>query len=716
MNTHDNSFENLQTRLIELQKENSELKSLVEKTNLRVKNNEERLITQSQRFAQLNKYSLDLANQKEETISSFIVNEFKSLFLVKEVWISIYNEENRELVLEATTLSENDNSKIVRRFGNSIIGKKTQITEDVYNSMVSMGIGRPSSMHEISFGQIPSLISSAVEKLFSIGWFQGITLTDRGKLYGGLLIAGYKGQENLNNDEIRTFSEITSNILRRKLVEKKLIESELRFRQLAELLPQLVFEADIQGNLTFINKFGLTLLGKDQEEQKSGLQLNDLLLRADSSKYPEGFHKVFLASDFQSKEFVVSREDGKVFPLYLHTEVFSEDGKPKGIRGIGVDISNIRKAEEMLSYERTLLRTVLDNIPDLIYAKDTQSRFLICNDSLVKRVGQMNQDQVIGRTDLDLIPLETSSKYFEEEQAIFRSGNPIINKEQTVITPSGQTKYSLVTKVPFHDKQGNIIGIVGIGRDITLHKLAENEVKYKNEQLQKSIAEKDKFFSIIAHDLRSPFNSFLGLTQMISEELNSLSQTEIQHIADNLKKSAGNLYTLLENLLEWSKMQRGQMDFNPVRFNLSHKIVNCTETVFGQANIKNIVITTDIPEKLELVADGHMFDTIIRNLVSNAIKFTPTGGKVIISADKKNDQSVEINVIDSGIGIPDEMKSKLFSVSEKTSRKGTNGEPSTGLGLLLCKEFIEKHKGKIRVASEQGKGSTFTITIPGFGI
>jgi signal transduction histidine kinase len=249
-----------------------------------------------------------------------------------------------------------------------------------------------------------------------------------------------------------------------------------------------------------------------------------------------------------------------------------------------------------------------------------------------------------------------------------------------------------------------------------LHKLAENEVKYKNEQLQKSIAEKDKFFSIIAHDLRSPFNSFLGLTQMISEELNSLSQTEIQHIADNLKKSAGNLYTLLENLLEWSKMQRGQMDFNPVRFNLSHKIVNCTETVFGQANIKNIVITTDIPEKLELVADGHMFDTIIRNLVSNAIKFTPTGGKVIISADKKNDQSVEINVIDSGIGIPDEMKSKLFSVSEKTSRKGTNGEPSTGLGLLLCKEFIEKHKGKIRVASEQGKGSTFTITIPGFGI
>jgi signal transduction histidine kinase len=202
---------------------------------------------------------------------------------------------------------------------------------------------------------------------------------------------------------------------------------------------------------------------------------------------------------------------------------------------------------------------------------------------------------------------------------------------------------------------------------------------------------------------------------MISEELNSLSQTEIQHIADNLKKSAGNLYTLLENLLEWSKMQRGQMDFNPIRFNLLHKIMNCTETVLGQANIKNIVITTDIPEKLELVADAHMFDTIIRNLVSNAIKFTPVGGKVIISADKKNDQSVEINVIDSGIGIPDDMKSKLFNLSEKISRKGTNGEPSTGLGLLLCKEFIEKHKGRIRVTSEQGNGSTFTITIPGSG-
>jgi PAS domain S-box-containing protein len=670
----------------------------------------ELLSKQSRRFARLNKYSLDLANQSEENIPFFIVSEFKSLFLIKEAWISIYNEENRELVLEATTLSENDNSKIVRLFGKSIIGKKTPITDEVYKSMINLGIGRPSSLHEISFGEIPVVISSAAEKLFSIGWFQGIALTDKGKLYGGLLIAGYKGQENLNNDELSTFSEITSNIMRRKQVEKKLVKSELRFRQLAEFLPQVVFEADIQGYVTFINKIGLKMLGKNQEDIKPGMHLNDLLLPGDRSKSASGLHSDFIISDSQAKEFLVTRGDGEVFPLYLHTEVFSEDGKPKGIRGVGVDITSLRQAEEMLSYERTLLMTLIDNIPDLIYAKDIQSRFLTCNDAVVKRVGMVNKDQVIGKSDLDLIPLELSSKYFAEEQTVFQTGNPIINKEQTMTAPDGQARYSLVTKVPFRNSHGKIIGIVGIGRDITLRKLAENEVKFKNEQLLKLIAEKDKLFSIIAHDLRSPFNSFLGLTQMISEEFNSLQQSEIQRIVNNMKESASNLYALLENLLEWSAMQRGHMDFKPEKFPLYQRVKNCVDMIIGPATSENITITCDIPEKYEIIADKHQFDTVIRNLVSNAIKFSPSGTTINISAKSFKKEMIEISVKDSGIGMSTELLSKLFRIDQDTSRKGIHGEPSTGLGLLLCKEFIEKNGGTLRVESTEGAGSIFSFT------
>jgi PAS domain S-box-containing protein len=715
MNYQNKPRKDVIQELLELQKENKKLKELVGEFKVKNNNFEGLLLKQNQRFAKLNKYSIELANQSEATISFFIANEFRSLFEVKEVWVSIYEAEKMELVLEGTTLSENDNSKIVQRFGKSIIGRRTQINKDIYKSMVDQGIGEPSSMYEISFGQIPVVISLAIEKLFSIGWFQGVTLTDKGKLYGGLLIAGYKGQKGLNKDELRTFTEITSNILHRKQVERKLVNSEARFRQLSELLPQLIFEADIQGNVTFINQFGLKLLGYDQKEFQSGLNVNNLLVPDDHSKVFSRLNEVFLGSEAEAREYNVIRKNGEVFPLFLHAEVFTEDGKPEGIRGTGVDISNLRKAEELLSTERNLLRTLINNIPDLIYAKDTQSRFLICNDALVKRMGKENEDQVIGKSDLDLLPFNEASIFFDKEQAIFQSGNPIINSEQSVKTLSGDLKWSLVTKVPFRNRHGEIIGIVGIGRDITVRKLAENEVKCKNEQLQKSIAEKDKFFSIIAHDLRSPFNSFLGFTQMISDEQSSLSKSEIQLIANRMRKSATNLYTLLENLLEWSQMQRGQMDFKPEIFILHQRVKNCVELILGSANAKNIVIHFDIPEKYEIVADKHMFDTVIRNLVSNAIKFTLAGGRIIISATLAENGKVEIRVTDSGIGMNPELLSKLFRLDQQTRRNGTDGEPSTGLGLLLCKEFIEKHNGEIWVESIEKQGSTFYFSLPSGG-
>jgi PAS domain S-box-containing protein len=711
MNYQNMPYEEVIQMLLGFQDENKKLKELVNEYKLKNQSDKELLIKQSQRFAKLNKYSIDLANQSDETISLFIVNEFKSLFHVKEVWISIYDEEKMELVLKATTLSDKDNSKIVQRFGKSIIGSKTRINGDIYKTMVELGIGEPSSMHEISFRQIPLVISKAIEKIFAIGWFQGVTLTDKGKLYGGLLIAGYKGQEKLTKDELRTFTEITSNILRRKQIEKELVTSEVRFRQLSDMLPQIVFESDIQGNITFANQYGLKLLGYSHEDLKSGLNLINFVVADEHPVFLTKMKQIISGLEIIPSEYHLIRKDGEIIPIIVQTVLYSENNIPKGLRGIGVDISNLRKAEEMLSNERNLLRTLIDNIPDQIYAKDTQSRFLICNDALVKRMGKENEDQVIGKSDLDLLPYDIGSKYYAEEQAIFQTGNPIINSEQYTKTSSGEIKWSLITKVPFRNLHGKINGIVGIGRDITLRKLAENEVKCKNAQLQKSNAEKDKFFSIIAHDLRSPFNHFLGFTKIISDELSSLSQSEIQQIADNMRKSATNLYALLENLLEWSKMQRGQMDFKPERFKLNKRIKNCVDLITGPASAKDISISFDIPEEYELVADQHMFDTVIRNLVSNAIKFTSPGGSIIISAKSVENNNTEIRVIDSGIGMNAELLSKLFRLDQQTSRKGTEGEPSTGLGLLLCKEFIEKHNGKIWAESEGGKGSTFFFTI-----
>jgi PAS domain S-box-containing protein len=248
--------------------------------------------------------------------------------------------------------------------------------------------------------------------------------------------------------------------------------------------------------------------------------------------------------------------------------------------------------------------------------------------------------------------------------------------------------------------------------DITERKQAEKEINLKNEELIKLNTEKDKFFSIIAHDLRGPFSSFLGFTRMIVEDLPSLRLDEIQKIALTMRKSATNLYSLLENLLEWAQLQRGATSFTPASFLLKPKMYENMKSVAEAAQYKEIEISYAFPEDLVVFADENMAGGIIRNLTSNAVKFTPKGGKITIIAKPFPDNFIEISIKDTGIGMSQEMIDNLFRLDENTNRRGTEGEPSTGLGLILCKDFIEKHGGKIWVRSEEGKGSTFTFTLP----
>ncbi|MCX6163020.1 MAG: PAS domain-containing sensor histidine kinase, partial [Ignavibacteriae bacterium] len=217
--------------------------------------------------------------------------------------------------------------------------------------------------------------------------------------------------------------------------------------------------------------------------------------------------------------------------------------------------------------------------------------------------------------------------------------------------------------------------------DITERKKAEAVIKLKNEELQRTNAEKDKFFSIIAHDLRSPFNGFLGLTEIMAEGLHGMTLEEIQKIAVTMKKSANNLYSLLDNLLEWSRMQRGLMAFEPQLFLLMPKITESLVLILEAAKEKEIAISYDISEDLSVFADRNMVEGIIRNLSSNAVKFTRKGGVVNVSAKTMPDNSVEISIKDTGIGMNKEMINNLFRIDIDTSRKGTEDESSTGLGL-----------------------------------
>ena len=238
------------------------------------------------------------------------------------------------------------------------------------------------------------------------------------------------------------------------------------------------------------------------------------------------------------------------------------------------------------------------------------------------------------------------------------------------------------------------------------------ELQQQRKELLEANTTKDKFFSIIAHDLRGPLGGFMGLTELMADESEQLNQDEQREMMLDLKHSARNIYHLLENLLEWSQMQRGQTSFNPQNLNLANVVTDCLTTVFGSSRKKGIEIITKLTGDTELFADKYMIQTTIRNLLANAIKFTQKGGNVLISSLSETDNRIVVSIKDSGIGMSTEMVNNLFRIDVNTKRPGTEGEPSTGLGLLLCKEFVERNGGKIWVESIPQEGSTFCFTIP----
>lgn len=238
------------------------------------------------------------------------------------------------------------------------------------------------------------------------------------------------------------------------------------------------------------------------------------------------------------------------------------------------------------------------------------------------------------------------------------------------------------------------------------------ELKDTKSKLERINSEKDKFFSILAHDLKSPLHGFLGLTEMMAKDVTYFSREEVAEISKNMNSSAHNLYKLLQNLLEWARMQDGTVEFNPQELPLLEIVTHNKELIQKTSELKNIAVNIKIPADINITADKDMLNSILRNLLSNAIKFTASGGKIEICAYKTEKGFIEVSVRDTGIGIPDYLLQKLFIIGEKVGRKGTENEESTGLGLMLCKEFLEKHSGKIWVESTEGAGSTFYFSLP----
>ncbi len=264
--------------------------------------------------------------------------------------------------------------------------------------------------------------------------------------------------------------------------------------------------------------------------------------------------------------------------------------------------------------------------------------------------------------------------------------------------------------IDIKDKRNQFIGTLLTLQDITQKKKEELALLKSEQDLKELNSAKDKFFSIIAHDLKNPFFGIIGLSEILHEDYNELSEEEKKKLVQEILELARNTHRMLENLLDWSRQQTGNIKFHPKLFNIKHLIDDNFVTAQQQADLKNIKLLKNYID-ITVFADENMINTIVRNLISNAIKFTLPGGSIEASAKQNNDHA-EISVKDTGVGMDNATLEKLFRIDQNIKSTGTFGETGTGIGLILCKEFIEMNKGKITVESISGKGSVFTFTLP----
>lgn len=317
---------------------------------------------------------------------------------------------------------------------------------------------------------------------------------------------------------------------------------------------------------------------------------------------------------------------------------------------------------------------------------------------------------------LDKNPGIISDLIYEEDKADFARLNVEANLHKIPFSWEGrfliddQIIWIHFKSIPRLLENGDIIW-TGTLDDISLRKNTEKLIRSKNAQLQKLNSDKDYLISVLAHDLKGPFNTILGFLDLLIENLHSYHIDDIEKHLNMVNSSANRAYALLEDILLWARSQSNNLNFEPKKILFKPVCDKVLEILKPIATNKNITVNYIESEPITVFADTNMLNTILRNLISNAIKFTNEGGSVNISA-KQTDSGTTITVSDNGVGIAPEMLQKLFDSKVAYSTTGTAREQGTGLGLLICKEFVHKHGGKIWVESKLNKGSEFKFTLP----
>ncbi len=479
--------------------------------------------------------------------------------------------------------------------------------------------------------------------------------------------------------------------------QKEKLESEQQNRALIAALPDMVLRISSDGifrNFISSNSFEQIY----SNEEVIGKNIKELFSEEIAAKTVEAINK---AIDKESiEQFEYSLFDGKTLSTYeARIVALNREEAIAVIR----DISERKRTEEALKQSEEIFKAFMEHSPVYVFFKDKDTRSLRLSRNYENML-HMPLEKLLGKTMFELFPSDLAKSMTEDDLKIIREGKVVRAVEEH------EGKIYETIKFPITIDGTNKF-LAGFTLDISSTKKYEKELRKYAEELREANNSKEKFFSIIAHDLRSPFQGIMGAVQMLTSDYATFTDDERKMLIERIDSAIRKTFELLENLLNWSRMQSGKIEPNLVKLNLFKEVNSVSLLLKDFARNKNLELELDIDEKYMINADIDMFRTVVRNLISNGIKFSVPGGKVTVTAEEE-EKYVVIKVSDKGIGMDAETMDNLFKIEKTTSRLGTMNESGTGIGLLVCKEMIELNKGKIRVESREREGSEFYLYMP----
>jgi len=514
--------------------------------------------------------------------------------------------------------------------------------------------------------------------------------------------------------ENKELNRVVELALYKNKIYQELVETKLRFEIAIKAGNMGVWEFWPSERKYFSDKNLKALYGFGENELSNNLNDWSALVYKDDRELMSSTFQNFIKSKGREFKFEhrIYRKDGSTGWVIDHGLLFESDAnKPLRLIGTTTDITERKEAEVELQKSEEKFRNVFEGSGIGMAILSLDGQFTKVNSVFCEMLGYKEQE-LISANFRDITHPGDIEKSIGLVKDLLKSETRESSLvEKRYLTKTGEIIWALTTVSLTQDFEGKPLYFIVQIQDITKRKRNEEQVLRYTEELKNLNASKDKFFSIISHDLRSPFNSLLGLTEFLTHSYDEMNPSDIKNSILNIYNSAQQVYNLILNLLEWSMLQSGRLKVEKSVINLAELGMEIMNLYKESANNKKLELVNNMNDSILVYADKYMIDTIVRNFVSNSIKFTNPGGKIVIKG-MINGDNAEVSVTDTGIGISPENQKNLFRIDEQFRRDGTANEKGTGLGLILCKEFIEKNNGVLWVESEKDKGSRFSFTVP----